>query len=659
MIKLQALSLHRGVKPLIENVSLDIFAGQKVAIIGRNGCGKSSLFAMLLGKLAPDAGDYMLPKDWRIISVAQTIDDFGSNALEYVIAGDSQLQALKIELNQAEQSGDGNQIAIVHGKLEHAGAYDVEARAATILAGLGFTEDKLSQPLSAFSGGWQMRLNLARALLCPSDLLLLDEPTNHLDLDAVIWLENWLESYSGTLLLISHDKAFIDNCANQIVSFENQTLLSYTGGYSSYEKQKALRIKLAASEHEKQQKKREHLMSFITRFKAKASKAKQAQSRVKQLEKMEEVLPIQQSSGFSFEFRIPDKLPNPLIKMENVQVGYNSTVILNKVHLNLVPGSRIGLLGKNGAGKSTLIKLMSGKLTALSGEYLCSAGLHIGYFAQHQVDALDMQSTPFAHIQHMDMKLTEQGVRDYLGGFGFHGDEAMAKVEPMSGGEKARLVLAILVFQKPNLLLLDEPTNHLDIEMRGALNFALQSFEGAIVLVSHDRYLLTSVCDDFYLVDDGRVSTFDGDLEDYRKWMLNASKASNIKNQPTINSALSKRGHPNSAQEHDLKTTLDRKEIKRLEAQFRQKAKPFTDAIKKLEQSMASLNAQKAQIEDSMGDSTLYESKNKARLTVLIQQQGQVNSDLDDAEMQWLDAQESLEAAKKDFDMQLQGASNV
>ncbi|MFC4698630.1 ATP-binding cassette domain-containing protein [Glaciecola siphonariae] len=643
MVKLQALSLHRGVKPLIENVSLDIFAGQKVAIIGRNGCGKSSLFAMLLGQLSPDAGEYSLPKDWRVISVAQTVEDDGSSALQYVVNGDAELLRLRAQLAEAEQSGDGNHIALLHDKLAQAGAYDIEARAATILAGLGFTEDKLSHALSAFSGGWQMRLNLARALLCPSDLLLLDEPTNHLDLDAVLWLENWLSQYSGTLLLISHDKAFIDNCATQIVSFENKTLMAYTGGYSSYEKQKALRIKLAASEYEKQQKKREHLMSFITRFKAKASKAKQAQSRVKQLEKMEEVLPVQQSSGFSFEFKEPNKLPNPLIKMEDVQVGYNDAIVLAKVHLNLVPGSRIGLLGKNGAGKSTLIKLMSGKLKALSGEYLSSAGLHIGYFAQHQVDALDMQSSPFDHIQRLDTKMTEQAVRDYLGGFGFHGDEAIAKVAPMSGGEKARLVLAILVFQKPNLLLLDEPTNHLDIEMRGALNFALQGFEGAIVLVSHDRYLLSSVCDDFYLVDAGQVSAFDGDLDDYRKWMLNASK-------DTALQAKAESQGPLKKGEQGSKGSIDRRELKRLEAKFRQDTKPFTDDIKRYEALMTELSLRKDKIERTMGDSSLYEAQNKAQLTELLQEQGKVNSELESAEMSWLEAQEALESAKQAFD---------
>ena len=656
MIKLQSLSLYRGIKPLLEEVSLDIFSGQKVAIIGRNGCGKSSLFAMLLGKLSPDAGDYSLPKEWRVIAVAQTVDDTNRRAIDYVIAGDKHLATLQQALKKAELDNDGHIIAKLHDQLASAGAYDVEARAATILAGLGFTKEKITQPLSAFSGGWQMRLNLARALLCPSDLLLLDEPTNHLDLDAVIWLETWLNSYKGTLLLISHDKVFIDNCANQIVSFENTTLQSYTGGYSSYEKQRALKIKLAASEYEKQQKKREHLMSFITRFKAKASKAKQAQSRVKQLEKMEELLPIQQSSGFSFEFARPEKLPNPLIKMEEVQVGYNDTVILSKVHLNLVPGSRIGLLGKNGAGKSTLIKLMSGKLQALSGEYLSSAGLHIGYFAQHQVDALDMTSTPFMHIQRMDMSMAEQAVRDYLGGFGFHGDEALAKVAPMSGGEKARLVLAMLVFQKPNLLLLDEPTNHLDIDMRSALNFALQSFEGAIVLVSHDRYLLSAACDEFYLVDEGKVEVFNGDLDEYRTWMLSGKKPGSDSAQPSYSTPVPS---VNKDASSALPKTLDRKEIKRLEAQLRQKIKPFTDSIKQQEKRIGELTQRQTTIEQDMSEPELYETENKSRLNTLIQEQAEIKSQLDEAELIWLDAQESLEQAKGAFDSQLKEQSNV
>ncbi|WP_395338702.1 ATP-binding cassette domain-containing protein [Ningiella sp. W23] len=639
MLKLQGLSLYRGIKPLIKQVDLDIFPGHKVAIIGRNGCGKSSLFSMLLGELSPDEGTFFYPKDWQVIAVAQSVVDKGESALEYVIAGDTKLVALRAEQQAIEAGGDGNKIGLIHEKLAQAGAYDIEARAAIILSGLGFTKAQLSNALSEFSGGWQMRLNLARALLCPSDMLLLDEPTNHLDLDAVLWLESWLATYKGTLLLISHDKVFIDNCANHIVSFENQTLVPYTGGYSAYEKQKALRIKLAASEFEKQQKKREHLMSFITRFKAKASKAKQAQSRVKQLEKMQEVLPVFQSSGFSFSFEPPAKLPNPLIKMEDVQVGYSQTPILKKVHLNLVPGSRIGLLGKNGAGKSTLIKLLSSELAPMSGEYLSSAGLHLGYFAQHQVDALDMQSSCFAHIQRLDTKMTEQEVRDYLGGFGFHGDDALAQVAPMSGGEKARLVLAMLVMQKPNLLLLDEPTNHLDIEMRQALNFALQSFEGAIVLVSHDRYLLASVCDDFYLVDAGQVSAFAGDLDDYRNWMLNATRGE-LKREGDAESSLSR--------ESNAQKPPDRKERKRLEAQFRQETKPLRDSVAKQEKRMEQLHQKKAIIESEMSDTSLYEAKNKAKLTQLLAEQAEIVSELEEAEMIWLEAHEMLEKAQLD-----------
>jgi ATP-binding cassette subfamily F protein 3 len=651
MIRLQDLTLYRGIKPLLENVSLDVFSGQKVAIIGRNGCGKSSLFAMLLGELAPDMGHCTWPSDWQVVSVAQTIGETGMSALSYVVAGDSRLQQLNKDLAKAEEAHDGHQIALLHDQLAQAGAYDIDARAATILAGLGFSEVKLHQSVSSFSGGWQMRLNLARALLCPSDLLLLDEPTNHLDLDAVLWLETWLQQYSGTLLLISHDKTFIDNCANQILSFENKALMSYTGGYSGYEKQRAMRIKLAASEYEKQQKKREHLTAFITRFKAKASKAKQAQSRVKQLEKMQDILPLHQSSGFSFEFRTPKKLPNPLIKMENVQLGYSEQPILNKVHLNLVPGSRIGLLGKNGAGKSTLIKLMSGTLSPLAGEYLTSAGLHIGYFAQHQVDALDMQASPFDHIQRLDVKMTEQAVRDYLGGFGFHGDEAVALVAPMSGGEKARLVLAILVFQEPNLLLLDEPTNHLDIEMRQALNFALQSFEGAIVLVSHDRYLLASVCDDYYLVDDGQVKPFAGDLEDYRKWMLASAAAARA----SLNSDTT-----SSESVPSLTTSvIDRKTLKRLEAEFRQQTKSYREQIKQQEAKMADLNQQKQEIESQMSEPSLYDAENKAKLTQMIASQAQINSALDESEMLWLDAQEQLEQAQVDFDARVGGQGDV
>ncbi|GBL04372.1 ATP-binding cassette domain-containing protein [Glaciecola sp. KUL10] len=634
MIQLTNLSLQRGIKTLIKDANIEIYPGHKIGIIGANGCGKSTLFSMLRGELQADAGDCIVPKHWRIVSVAQETPASEKSALEYVIDGDTELRKLQAQLLDAEDAHQGEKIAELHEKLAHIGAYDVEARAAVILDGLGFSTAQLQNPVSDFSGGWRMRLNLAQALLCESDLLLLDEPTNHLDLDAVIWLENWIKGYKGTLLLISHDKSFIDECVGGIVSFEQTALVMYSGNYSGFEKQRAERLRLQASEYEKQAKKKAHLNAFITRFKAKASKAKQAQSRVKQLEKMQDLMPVHAQSAFSFEFKIPDKLPNPLVLMEEVKVGYGETVILNEVKMNLVPGSRIGLLGKNGAGKSTLIKLLSEQLSPMSGEYHTSAGLKIGYFAQHQVELLHLDSDPFEHLFRLDKKLSEQEIRDYLGGFGFQGDEVYKQVNLMSGGEKARLVLALIVYQKPNMLLLDEPTNHLDIEMRQALNYALQAFEGAMVLVSHDRYLLSTVCDDFYLVDSGEVSSFKGDLDDYKKWLF----ASNA--QAAKSSKMEANGHVSEAD----KKSVDRKQQKRLEAELRQKTKPFRDEITKQEKRMEKAQKLLAEIEATMADNSLYEAVNKAKLTKVLEQKASADAELEEAEMLWLDAQESLEA---------------
>ena len=460
MIQFSDVSLMRGSKVLLRDANAVVYPGHKAGLIGANGCGKSTLFALIKGELHTEQGDFNIPKNWQIVSVAQETPAVDRSALDYVIDGDKQYRKLQTQLADAEQAHNGEQIAHLHGLLEQVGAYDIDSRAATILAGLGFANDVMKNPVSAFSGGWRMRLNLAQALLCHSDLLLLDEPTNHLDLDAVIWLEKWLQRYTGTLMLISHDKSFLDSTVNEIISVEQQQLVSYTGNYDAYEKQRAERLRLQSLQYSKQQDQIAHLESFINRFGAKASKAKQAQSRVKQLAKMETLLPVLAASEFSFEFFTPPKLPNPLIKMEQVKVGYDSTIILEKLHLNLVPGSRIGLLGKNGAGKSTLIKLLAGEKSPMEGLYETSAGLRIGYFAQHQLEFLRGDDTPIAHIQRLDKKATEQSLRDFLGGFGFRGDNALSKVAPMSGGEKARLVLALTVYQKPNLLLLDEPTNH-------------------------------------------------------------------------------------------------------------------------------------------------------------------------------------------------------
>ena len=646
MIKLSNVSLLRGRKMLLEDASAQVFPGHKVALIGSNGCGKSTLFALLRGELSVDAGDCSVPSDWRIVSVAQETPASHRTAIEYVIDGDQHLRALQAQLNDAEAAEDGVLIGQLHGQLEQSGAYDVESRAATILSGLGFTNGQLNAPVTDFSGGWRMRLNLAQALLCPSDLLLLDEPTNHLDLDAVIWLEKWLQRYTGTLLLISHDKAFIDNTVAQIISVEQQKLIAYTGNYSSYETQRAERIRLQNLEFEKQQQKVAHLNSFITRFKAKASKAKQAQSRIKQLEKMEMLLPSHMASPFSFEFATPTALPNPLVQMEKIQLGYAERIVLEQVKLNLVPGSRIGLLGRNGQGKSTLIKLLAGVHAPKQGIFNAAKGLKIGYFAQHQLETLDANATPLLHLQRLDEKATEQQLRDYLGGFGFNGDEALAPVAPMSGGEKARLVLALIVYQKPNLLLLDEPTNHLDLEMRHALNIALQGFEGAMVLVSHDRFLLSSVCEDFYLVDSGSVEPFKGDLDDYRDWILKQQAAEKAKaNSDAKDDAILASG--------DMAKTdrkVDRKEEKRREAEFRQKIAPFKKAVEKHEKAIEKHQSSLSDVELALSDTDLYSEERKTELLQLLDKQALLKQQLEEEEMAWLDAQEQIELAREEFE---------
>ncbi len=625
MIQLKQISIQRGTKPLLEKADLEIFAQNKVAVIGANGCGKSSLFSALQHDLQLDNGEILMPKEWRVVEVEQEVVAGNAIALDYVISGDKALTKLRNRLSKSDNLA-GEELASLHDELALHGHYDAESRASIILAGLRFTEDNMTQPVNQFSGGWQMRLNLARALFCPSDLLLLDEPTNHLDLDAIIWLEEWLKTYQGTLILISHDQSFIDSTVQYVVSFEEKNLCKYTGGYSSYEQQRAQKIKLVAAEHAKQQQKRQHLESFITRFKAKASKAKQAQSRIKQLQKMQETLPLREQAAFSFDFLAPEKLPNPLIRMEALQLGYTDKPILNDVQFNLVPGSRIGLLGKNGAGKSTFMKFLAGKLKPLQGDVAASAGLSIGYFTQYQIDALSFDDSPLMHIQRLSPLVTEQSIRDYLGGFGFHGDQALASVGNMSGGEKARVVLAILVWQRPNLLLLDEPTNHLDIGVRQALTFALQSFEGALVLVSHDRYLLESVCDDFYLVNAGQLQPFDGNLDDYRTWILktdSTTKKDSIKN--------------------DHSAVIDRKAEKRRAAELRQKLSPYKKSLQQTERQISSLNKALKVIEDELADENMYRDENKSMLKQHLHEQKELKQKLSTHEEQWLALVEEIE----------------
>ncbi|WP_394166904.1 ABC transporter ATP-binding protein [Photobacterium piscicola] len=631
MIIFSDIQLLRGGKVLLENATATINPGDKVGLVGKNGCGKSTLFALLKNELSLDGGNYQFPSNWELAWVAQETPALERAAIEYVIDGDREYRELERQLIAAELADNGNKVAELHGKIDTIGGYSINARAAELLNGLGFSQHQMQWNLTQFSGGWRMRLNLAQALLCRSDLLLLDEPTNHLDLDAVMWLEKWLQSYRGTLVLISHDRDFLDPVINRIIHVENQTMNSYTGNYSSFEVQRAEKLVLQQAMFQKQQKQMTHMQSYIERFRYKASKARQAQSRIKALERMEKVLPAQLDNPFTFEFREPSALPNPILMMDHVAAGYDDLLILEKIRLNLVPGSRIGLLGRNGAGKSTLIKMLAGDLPAKAGDMAFSQGVKIGYFAQHQLETLYLDDTPVQHMARIAPNSTEQQLRDYLGSFGFIGDKALEKVGPFSGGEKARLVLALIVWQRPNLLLLDEPTNHLDLDMRQALTFALQSYEGAMVIVSHDRYLLRATTDDLYLVHDRQVVPFDGDLSDYHKWLSEQQRNERREQQ----AAKPETNKDNSA--------ASRKEQKRLDAEFRKQTAPIRKELTKLEKQMDKLNAIITAAETALSDSTIYEPENKAQMNEQLKLQGNAKSDLEDIEVAWMELQEQLE----------------
>jgi ATP-binding cassette subfamily F protein 3 len=530
MIRFQQVSLIRGVKPLLDKVDLLLNPGDKIGLIGANGAGKSSLFGLLRGELHADQGELSYPANWRVAYVAQETPPLARSAIDYAIDGDLILRRLEDELAQLEgepeTSENGLRIGDMYAALADAGAYTVRPRAEQLLTGLGFSVSQMDAPLTSFSGGWRMRLNLAQALMCPSDLLLLDEPTNHLDLDAIIWLEDWLKRYPGTLVVISHDRDFLDEVVNVVVHIDERKLKRYSGNYSSFERQRAAQMILAAGMAEKQQRQRDHLQSFISRFKAQASKARQAQSRIKALAKMEELAPLRAAAEFSFEFREPLRAPDPLLVMDDVSAGYRAAdtgrenIIVAGINFSLQGGQRIGLLGVNGAGKSTLIKTIAGELETIRGDAVFGKGLSIGYFAQHQVEMLRHDESPLWHMGKIAPTTREQELRNFLGSFNFAGPMATASIAPFSGGEKARLALALIVWQRPNLLLLDEPTNHLDLETREALTMALAQFEGTLVLVSHDRHLLRATTDEFIIVADGTVRPFDGDLDDYKAWML-------------------------------------------------------------------------------------------------------------------------------------------
>lgn len=632
------LTLKRGHSVLLENANASINPGQKVGLVGKNGCGKSSLFALLKQEISSEGGEATFPNNWTLSWVNQETPALDVGALDYVIEGDREYCRLQQQLILANEQENGNQIAHIHAQLDAIDAWTIQSRAAALLHGLGFSQTELQQPVKSFSGGWRMRLNLAQALLCPSDLLLLDEPTNHLDLDTVMWLERWLSQYKGTLLLISHDRDFLDPIVNKILHIENQKLNEYTGDYSSFEVQRATKLAQQTALYRQQQQKVAHLQKYIDRFKAKATKAKQAQSRMKALERMELIAPAYVDNPFHFEFREPLALPNPLMSMDQVSAGYptadgsSAVEILQKIKLNLVPGSRIGLLGKNGAGKSTLIKLLACELNALSGSVQLAKGVQLGYFAQHQLDTLRADESPLWHLQKLAPQHTEQQLRDYLGGFAFKGDKVNEAVKSFSGGEKARLVLALIVWQRPNLLLLDEPTNHLDLDMRQALTEALVDYQGSLVVVSHDRHLLRNTVEEFYLVHDKQVEPFAGDLEDYQKWLNDLNRIPEIEVETS-----------SAVENNNLNSNANRKEQKRKEAELRQKTAPIRKKLQQLESQMDNLTKQLTDIEQQLADSDLYLAENKEKMTALLSQQVQDKKQLENVEIEWLALQEELE----------------
>jgi ATP-binding cassette subfamily F protein 3 len=631
MLALNNISLRRGRKVLFENASLQLHAGQRMGVIGANGCGKSSLFAMLQGELEADDGELSLDPADVIAHVAQESPHGCGTAVDYVMDGDRELRTVQAAIADAESASDQPDLHHLYERLEAIDGFSAEARASQLLHGLGFAADEYAKPVKAFSGGWRMRLNLARALMCRSDILLLDEPTNHLDLPAILWLERWLKRYEGILLIVSHDRDFLDEVCTRIAHIENQAINLFTGNYSQFEALRAEKLAHQQAMHERQQKQIRHIQSYIDRFRYKASKARQAQSRIKMLERMERIAPAHVDSSFEFHFLEPDKQPQHLLGLLDVTAGYGDDVILEHVNLNLSAGDRVGLLGVNGAGKSTLVKALATGSTLLKGERVISKDTEIGYFAQHQLELLHPEQSPIDHLREVVPDDREQDHRNYLGRFGFVGERIFEPVAPFSGGEKARLVLALMIRKAPNLLLLDEPTNHLDLEMRQSLSIALIEYTGALVVISHDRHLLRSVCDELFIVHDGGVDRFDQSLDDYPAWLREKEEES---------------AHAAGRTRNTPAASVNKKQQRQEQAEQRRRLKPLVDEVRRVEAALAEARARLMEFESRLADESIYQDPGRAdELQDLFRAQADARSTIESLEWAWLEASEALERA--------------
>jgi ATP-binding cassette subfamily F protein 3 len=628
VLRFDDVQLLRGGRAVLSGVSLTIHAGHKVGVTGRNGAGKTSFVELVTGGLEPDAGRVEITAGYDIAYVTQELEMADRAAIEHVMDGDRELRGLQAELGEAEARQDGHRQAAIHARLEAIDAYTAATRAARIMAGLGFSSREESAPVGTFSGGWRMRLHLARALMCRSHVLVLDEPTNHLDLDAVIWLESWLRAYEGTLLLISHDREFLDPVVDHVAHVERGRVRLYAGNYSSFERRRSLELGEAQATYQRQQREIAHMRAFVDRFRYKATKARQAQSRLKALARMELIAPAHVDSPFHLRFEAPLHLPTPLVRLESLGAGYPDRAVLEGVSMSLAPGDRLALLGANGAGKSTLIKVLAGELMATSGVRHEANRLGVGYFSQHRVEQLDAEDSPMAHLARLDRQSREQGLQDFLGGFGFGDQRVHEPVSRLSGGEQARLALALILYQRPNLLLLDEPTNHLDLEMRHALAVALQEFAGAVVIVSHDRHLLRTVSDSLWLVADGGAAPYDGDLDDYARWLATRRQA-----------AAPGQGGRGAGGARDARAR------RRADAERRRAVQPLRREVERLESELARLGGERAVLADALTDPAIYADDAKARLKAMLLERGRIEGELADTESAWMAASERLEAA--------------